>query len=129
MCADAGFSTGGNVIHICPTLIFAGGNGHGGYLAVLVKNPEFVRHSRGKPGLKRNGYWMTFGRQAKTSRADFESSGWGMAKGERGGLGCSLKRRVFAVEHGLNARQVLKRTLGAAGLRLIGGGCAPLVIR
>jgi len=77
MCADAGFSTGREVFHNRPTLIFAGGNGHGGSRAVLVKNPAFVRHSRGESGLKRNGYWMTFGRQAKTGRADFESSGWG----------------------------------------------------
>ena len=68
-----------------------------------------------------------FGRQAKSARADFVSSAWGMAKGGRGGLGCSLKRRVFAVEHGLDGRQVLKRTLGAVGLRWIGGGCAAMV--
>ena len=84
MCADAGFSTGREVFHNRPTLIFADGYGHGGPWAVLAKNPEFVRHSRGESGLKRNGYWMTFGRQAKTDRADFESSGRGMAKGGRG---------------------------------------------
>jgi len=64
MCADAGFSTGRNVIHNRPTVIFAEGNGHGRPWAVLAKNPAFVRHSRGESGLKRNGYWvLSDGRQ------------------------------------------------------------------